>query len=72
MPAHSRSLVSDCQHPYCDRKATEQVYNTWNDARGKFCAKHAAEEVASLRKTEDLVKDAKWVKQGPSDTKVTF
>ena len=52
MGAHSRPLTIKCQYAGCTKLATEEVFNTYNAAQGKFCKRHAAERVAILQSGE--------------------
>ena len=52
MGAHSRPLGVCCEEPGCRALAREEVFNTYNDALGKFCKPHAARRVAELQRGE--------------------
>lgn len=49
MPAHKRELArTRCVHPGCDKKATFEVYNTFNSPVGCYCSPHADSMVSRL------------------------
>jgi len=52
MSAHSRPYQTQCIKSYCTKRATEEVFNTYNAPQGVFCKKHAAELVKQLQDGE--------------------
>ena len=52
MSAHARPLDLVCWKVGCGRRATDEVFNTYNASQGKFCKKHAAERVKLLQEGE--------------------
>lgn len=58
MPAYSRPLETRCQAEGCARRATHEVFDTWNRHHGNFCTSHAGARVKRLNavSTEPAVK----------------
>lgn len=54
MPAHTRSIhVPECARAGCSKKATCQVFDSFNASYGYYCPRHGAEKVAQMnRETE--------------------
>lgn len=50
MPAHTREIGRQCQR--CGKRATVEVFNTYNASQGYYCAKHGDSEVARLNTPE--------------------
>lgn len=48
MPAYATPFFTHCQWQYCARTAKEEVYDTWNGYRGRYCLTHAKRLVREL------------------------
>ena len=58
MAAHSRPFNTYCTEPGCYRRATEEVFNTFNARQGVYCKTHAAKRVAILHEGERAMLEA--------------
>lgn len=50
MPAYSVPVQVTCAEMGCRSRATEEVFNLYNESRWRFCKKHAKKRVAELNK----------------------
>ena len=41
MAAYSTPLRVQCDYRGCSKRATDEVFDTWNGKRGIYCAPHA-------------------------------
>lgn len=48
MPAYYKIIETKCEWRACSSRATREVFNTWNAPMGKYCARHAEDEVKHL------------------------
>jgi hypothetical protein len=53
MAAHTRSLEFDCGAPGCAKKATVEVFTTWNDPIGKYCKPHGESRAEAMRRADE-------------------
>ena len=65
MGAHSRPFSTQCSASYCTKRATEEVFNTYNSPQGVFCKKHATERVKDLLEGERQMHRAQMAAAAP-------
>lgn len=53
MAAHTRTIVFYCAESGCAKRATVEVYTTWNDPMGKYCAPHGEAYAKRLRAADE-------------------
>ena len=50
MYVYTKDLNEPCNDADCSAQATKELFNTFNASMGRFCAKHARQKVAKLKK----------------------